>query len=76
MGTKHLIKHGNSLALVIDRGVLDLLELDATTPLRVSTDGRRLVITPVRNLEAEKKWRDTVEDGNQRLEKIIRGMVG
>ena len=29
---KRLTKHGNSLALVIDRGVLDLLEIDAETP--------------------------------------------
>ena len=75
MGIKHLVKRGNSLALVIDRGVLDLLELDATTPLRLSTDGRRLVITPVRNPDAERKLRHTVEDGNQRLERILGGLV-
>ena len=45
---KHLTRHGNSLALVIDRGVLDLLEIGATTPLAVATDGTRLTITPVR----------------------------
>jgi antitoxin MazE len=46
--TNRLTKHGNSLALVIDRGILDLLEIDATTPLSVTTDGKCLVITPVR----------------------------
>ena len=29
---KKRTKHGNSLALVLDRGVLDLLEIDADTP--------------------------------------------
>ena len=29
---KHLTKHGNSLALVIDRGVLDILDISAETP--------------------------------------------
>ena len=30
---KKLTKHGNSLALVVDRAVLDLLKIDADTPL-------------------------------------------
>ena len=39
---KRLTKHGNSLALVIDRPILDLLKIDAETPLDLSTDARRL----------------------------------
>ena len=30
---KKLTRHGNSLALVMERGVLDLLNIDADTPL-------------------------------------------
>ena len=41
--TKKLSKHGNSLALVIDRSILDLLDIDEQTPLQISTDGRALV---------------------------------
>ncbi len=37
---KKLTKHGNSLALVIDRPILELLNIDPDTPLDVSTDGR------------------------------------
>lgn len=43
---KKLTKHGNSLALVIDRPVLDLLKIDADTPLEITTDGARLIISP------------------------------
>ena len=46
---KKLTKHGNSLALIIDRGVLDLLKIDSDTPLDITTDGQVLVITPVKN---------------------------
>ena len=35
---KKLTKHGNSLALVIDKGILELLEIDADTPISVTTD--------------------------------------
>jgi hypothetical protein len=34
-----LTKHVNSLALVIDRPILDLLKIDPDTPLDISTDG-------------------------------------
>ncbi len=40
MMIKKLSKHGNSLALVIDRGMLDLLDIDAETLLSIKTDGR------------------------------------
>lgn len=44
---KKLTKHGNSLALVIDKPILDLLRIDQETPLEVSTDGKKLTIAPV-----------------------------
>ena len=43
---KKLTKHGNSLALIIDRPILDLLKIDTETPLDISTDGTRLIIAP------------------------------
>ena len=42
---KKLTRHGNSLALVIERPVLELLKIDAKTPLDISTDGEVLVVT-------------------------------
>ncbi len=44
---KRLTKHGNSLALIIDRPILDLLKIDPETQVDVSTDGRRLIVAPV-----------------------------
>jgi antitoxin MazE len=43
---KKLTRHGNSLALVIDRPILDLLKIDSETPLDISTDGTRLIVAP------------------------------
>jgi antitoxin component of MazEF toxin-antitoxin module len=59
---KKLTKHGNSLALVIDRPILDLLKIDHETPLDVSTDGKRLIISPAdasarrRKFDAAQEW--------------------
>jgi antitoxin component of MazEF toxin-antitoxin module len=46
---KMLSKHGNSRALVLDKAVLDLLNIDDDTPLEITTDGTRLVVEPLRD---------------------------
>jgi hypothetical protein len=38
---------GNSLGLIIDRPILELLGIDRRTPLRITTDGKVLYIEPV-----------------------------
>jgi antitoxin component of MazEF toxin-antitoxin module len=45
---KTLTKHGNSLALVIDKPILGLLDIDAETPLEITTNGDALIVQPVR----------------------------
>jgi antitoxin MazE len=55
---KKLTKHGNSLALVIDRAVLELLKIEHDTPLDITTDGKRLFIEPARPSARRKKFED------------------
>ena len=45
---KRLIKTGNSLALVLDRGLLERTRIEAATALDVSTEGGAIVVSPVR----------------------------
>ena len=72
---KRLTKHGNSLALVIDRGVLDLLEIDAGTPLSVTTDGKSLVVTPVKNERRERAFRAALGEGNRRYGRMLKRLA-
>ena len=43
---KTLVRHGNSAALIIDKPILELLNVTMDTPLEITTDGRSLVISP------------------------------
>ena len=43
---KKLTPVGNSLGLLIDRSVLDLLGIDRDTTLELTTDGRAIIIRP------------------------------
>ena len=47
--TKTLIQHGNSLALVIDKPILEMLHISADTPLELTTNGDSLLVSPVRD---------------------------
>ena len=60
-----MTKHGNSLALLIDREVLDLLEIDAETPLNIKTDGKCLIVTPERDAARQKKYRAALAKVNR-----------
>jgi len=72
---KKLTKHGNSLALVIDRAVLDLLKISTDTPLDVSTDGQVLVIAPVRDKAHPRKFRQALEAANQKYGRALRRLA-
>jgi len=63
---KKLSKHGNSLALVIGRPILDLLAIDEEMPLQISTDGESLVISPVRDKKRRKQFEDALASSNER----------
>ena len=63
---KKLTKHGNSLARVIDRPILDLLKIDPKTPLDVSTDGKRLIVAPAQASARRKKFDAAQEYAHKR----------
>ena len=51
---KRLQAIGNSFGVIIDKPILELLRLTPETGLDVSTDGERLIITPIRATTARK----------------------
>ncbi len=72
---KKLSKHGNSLALVIDRPILELLGIDEETSLDISTDGRALVISPVESKRRRKKFEQALKSTNQRYGKALKRLA-
>ncbi len=62
--TKRLTRSGNSLALVIDKPLLEALDIDAETELELSTDGDVLVISPVRKRRRAAKVRQLVSEAH------------
>ena len=44
--TKKLTKHGNSLALIIDKPILDILKITQKTELELRIEDGKLIIKP------------------------------
>ena len=72
---KKLTKHGNSLALVIDKPVLELIRATADTPFEIISDGRSLVLTPVRDPEEEKKFEDALAMVHERFGRAMKKLA-
>jgi antitoxin MazE len=73
--SKRLSRTGNSLALVIDRPLLEALEIDADTELELSTDGDVLVVTPVRDGKRKRKIDDRVAEAHEQYGGVFRRLA-
>jgi antitoxin MazE len=72
---KTLTKHGNSLALVIDRPILDLLHIGPETALDITTDGKRLIIAPATPSARRKKFEAAQEYAHKRYAKAFKKLA-
>jgi len=48
MMKKRLSAVGNSAAIIIDKPILDILDIGMETDLNIHTDGQNLIISPMR----------------------------
>lgn len=67
---KKLAKYGNSTTLVIDKAILELLNMDESSIVKLHTDGKSLIITPVINTEKDKISSSPEETANSALNNI------
>jgi antitoxin component of MazEF toxin-antitoxin module len=58
---KKLTRTGNSIAVVLDKPLLDELGLDEDAEVEVSTNGQIIVIAPKRSVARGRKFRNAAE---------------
>ncbi len=71
---KTLSAIGNSLGLIIERPILDLLNISRDTKLEVRTDGEALIIRPVREDHRERVRQATeriMDQHDETLRKLV-----
>ena len=72
---KRLTKTGNSLALVLDRPLLEATGIGAATTVEVSTNGDVIVVTPVRPKKRTAKLGSALEAINARYAGVFKRLA-
>lgn len=72
---KRLTPHGNSAALIIDKPILELLGIAMDTPLKITTDGRNLIISPAANREKETQFEQALRRVNEKHRETLRRLA-
>ena len=55
---KKLTRQGNSAALVIDKQLLDLLDFTQDTDLKITVNGRQLIVEPLSDRERAARFKE------------------
>ena len=66
---------GDSSALILDRGMLELLKIGNDTPLEITTDGRRLIIEPVNGDDRSRKFQAAADKSHQKYAKTFKRLA-
>lgn len=72
---KNLVKHGNSIALVLDRAILELVKIDPAQPVEISTDGGRLIISPLQDQDRRKKFKAALASVNKKHGRTLKRLA-
>lgn len=72
---KKLTKHGNSLALVIKKPILDLPGADGETLFDVTTDGQVLILSPMKDSERREAFRTALDKINTRYPTSLKNLA-
>ena len=74
---KKLRRHGNSLALVLDRPILELLNITPETPINITTDGHNLILSPVTTATTHaESFASALEEINGEYSDVLKKLAG
>ena len=62
MIVRTLTRQGNSLYLNIERPIRELLDIGSDTPLKLSVEGRRLIVEPLSEQERKAHFRKALAE--------------
>ena len=69
---KKLIQHGNSVALVIDKPIMEILNITNETTFELTTDGRNLILSPQNEYTQEKDILNSLEKINKKYSSVLK----
>jgi antitoxin component of MazEF toxin-antitoxin module len=72
---KTLKKHGNSMALVIEKPLMEALGIQADTPLQVTMNGNTLMVTPTNVGVPAERLKRVIKDLRKRYGPMLKRLA-
>ncbi len=72
---KNLTTIGNSLGIVIEKPILDLLGINKETQLEMITDGQRLILEPVKETQKTAKIKQAMRRVMKKHDETLRELA-
>jgi antitoxin component of MazEF toxin-antitoxin module len=72
---KRLTRTGNSVALVLDKPLLEAVGVDAGSQVELSTNGDVIVITPVRDSRRRRKLEKVLDELDEQYAGVFRRLA-
>jgi len=69
---RKLIQHGNNVALVIDKPIMEILKITNDTVFELSTDGKNLILSPQVDNNQENIIIHSLEEVNKRYGTVLK----
>jgi putative addiction module antidote len=77
---KKFTKHGNSLAIIIDKPILELLKMHEGTKICMRTDGKSIILEPVDEIQSnvssdskmQQYYEEVIEEHEETLKKLAK----
>jgi antitoxin component of MazEF toxin-antitoxin module len=72
---KTLARQGNSACLILDRSLMDLLELDNDSAVRITVEGHKMIVEPLSEDERTKMFNKIVSKTGKKNAKLFRKLA-
>jgi antitoxin MazE len=72
---KKLTRQGNSAALVIDKQLLDLLDFNQDTDLKITVNGRQLIVEPLTSEEREARFQKVMKTTGRKNAELFKRLA-
>jgi antitoxin component of MazEF toxin-antitoxin module len=69
---KKLIQHGNSVALVIDKPIMEMLHITNETSFELTTDGKNIILSPQNTIAQENNILESLEKINKKYGNVLK----
>ncbi len=75
MMIKKLSRQGNSSTLILDRTLMSLLDLNCDSEVKVTVEGRKLIVEPLTEEERKKRFEEVLSRTSQKNAKLFRRLA-